>query len=76
MAKLSSKPSEGTIESPPTAQRRAAFNTEMGIQNRRVTGVTRNLLRAYQQSPGRFLPKTKALDVLANMRKPGEKGAV
>ena len=41
------------------------YPTEISQEQRRLTGVTRSLLHGYQESPARFLPKTKALQGLA-----------
>jgi hypothetical protein len=46
------------------------FPTEVGLENRRLTGVTRKLTGGFQQSPARFLPKTRSLQVLAGRRIP------
>jgi len=37
------------------------FRTEVSQENRRLTGVTPRLIKAYQESPARFLPRSKSL---------------
>lgn len=39
------------------------FGTEIAQQSSRLTGVNRRLLRGYQESPARFLPKSKSLSL-------------
>lgn len=41
------------------------YDTEIRMQNRRLTGVTPKLLEAYGQSPARYLKRTNSLRVSA-----------
>ena len=46
---------------------KSEFDTEIGIENRRATGATKALLKAFQGSPGRFVPKNKSLTLKGMM---------
>ena len=50
--------------------------TEIRQESRRVTGVTPKLLGAYQESPARFIPRTKSLRAMATQKRVGPRGTL
>lgn len=47
---------------------RDAFPQEVAMEGKRTEGITRGLLRQYQESPARFLPKARGLKAMARMK--------
>jgi hypothetical protein len=49
---------------------RDRFGTEVKQESARLTGVSRKLLGGYQESPARFLPKSRSLSLKKMMGGP------